>query len=247
LVSSFAFAQGQGGRGGRGGPPRPAQEAAPWDITGYWVSFVTEDWRFRIMLAPKGDFSGVPLNQEGTRVGNTWDPAKDDADGNQCKAFGAAALMRMPSRFHITWQDPETLKIESDAGTQTRLLHFTGSNPGGAASWQGYSSAAWERQLNRSRGGQGQPGAGDSTGGTLHVQTSNLKAGYLRRNGAPYSDKATVNEYFDLLREADGSQWLIVKTIVTDPTYLNEPFITSSNLRKQADNKGWNPTPCTSK
>ena len=53
--------------------------------------------------------------------------------------------------------------------------------------------------------------------------------------------------YFDLLREADGSQWLIVKTIVTDPTYLNEPFITSSNLRKQADNKGWNPTPCTSK
>src|SRR5947209_8089370 len=129
-----------------GGPPRaagPAKTAAPIDVTGYWVSLVTEDWRFRMFAAPKGDFSGVPLNQAGTKEGNLWDPGKEGPDN--CKAYGAAGLMRVPSRFHITWQDDNTLKVESDAGSQTRILHFGGAVPPGTSpSMQGYSIAQWE-------------------------------------------------------------------------------------------------------
>lgn len=239
LLSIPVFAQPRGGPRG-GGPPKAA---APIDVTGYWVSLISEDWRFRMFAAPKGDFSGVPLNQAGTAEGNKWDPAKDGSDS--CKAYGAAGLMRVPSRFHITWQDDNTLKVESDAGTQTRILHFGGTVPAGtAASMQGYSIAQWERQLGRSRGGQGQPGAGDSRGGDLKVVTTNLTPGYLRWNGAPYSDKATVTEYWDVLHEPDGTQYLLVKTLVNDPTYLTQDFITSTHMRKQMDASGWSPSTC---
>jgi hypothetical protein len=246
LMAASAFAQ--PGAGGRGGPPPVPRLAAPIDLTGYWVSIVTEDWRFRMLTAPKGDFAGVPLNPEGQRVARAWDPAKDEAAGEQCKAYGAAAIMRVPGRFHITWDNDTTLKIESDAGTQTRLLHFNTPPPAGtAASWQGYSNATWERSLNRTRGGEGQPGAAPPSGGSLKVVTANLKAGYLRTNGVPYSDRATVTEYYDVLHEGNGSTWIVVKTIVEDPAYLTQVFITSTNLRKQADNAGWNPTACAAK
>ena len=240
------LAQGRGP--GRGGPPPPPRQAAPIDLTGYWVSIVTEDWRFRMFTAPKGDFAGVPLNQEGQRVGREWDPVKDEAAGDQCKAYGAAAIMRVPGRFHITWENDTTLKIETDAGMQTRLLHFNTPPPAGtAASWQGYSNATWERSLNRSRGGEGQPGAAAPSGGSLKVVTTNLKAGYLRTNGAPYSDRTTVTEYYDVLHMPNASTWIVVKTIVEDPVYLTQPFITSTNLRKQADNAGWNPAACSAR
>jgi hypothetical protein len=99
------------------------QRPAPHiDVTGYWVSVVTEDWRWRMLTPPKGDYASVPLNAEGRRVADTWAPAKASSDG--CKAYGAAALMRMPGRLHITLENDTTLKIEADAGAQTRLMHF---------------------------------------------------------------------------------------------------------------------------
>ena len=250
LLAGLAVAMVGWAQGGRGPAPPPplGRPGAPYDLTGYWVSVVTEDWRFRMIPAPKGDFQGVPLNPEGARVGNTWDPAKDEAEGNACKSYGAAAIMRVPTRLHITWQDDLTLKVETDAGTQTRVMHFAGAPPAGTpASWQGFSVANWERQLGRSRGGQGQPGAGDSRGGSLKVMTSQIKAGYLRKNGAPYSANASVTEYYDLLLGPDNEQWLIVKTVVTDPTYLLRPMTTSTNFKKQANASGWNPGPCYTK
>ena len=246
LLGSSLYAQGFGGRG-RGGPPLPPKQAAPIDLTGYWVSVVTEDWRFRMVTAPKGDFAGVPLNAEGRKIANEWDTAKDQASSDHCKAYGAPAIMREPSRFHITWVDDNTLKIETDAGNQTRLLHFGGAVPPGTKpSLQGYSIASWQLALGgrAGRGGQGQPGGAAQRGGSLKVATTNLTSGYLRRNGVPYSDKTTVTEYYDLLRESDGEQWLIVKTIVEDPQYLTEPFITSTNLKKEADGSKWKPEPC---
>jgi len=53
-----------------------------------------------------------------------------------------------------------------------------------------------------------------------------------------------VTEWYDLLHETDGSTWMIVKSMVIDPTYLVRPFVTSTNLRKQADASGWNPSAC---
>src|SRR5437773_859017 len=123
-----------------------AQSRAPIDLTGYWVPVVTEDWRYRMITPPKGDFTSVPLNAEGRRVADTWDLAKDTAEGNLCRAFGAPAVMRLPLRLHITWQDASTLKVETDAGQQVRLFRF-GENqkvPAGEQGYQGYSVAMWQ-------------------------------------------------------------------------------------------------------
>src|SRR5947208_974881 len=135
-------------RGGQPGPPQPPptpRAAAPIDLTGYWVSIVTEDWRYRMVTPAKGDFASVPLNPEGTRVGNLWDPAKDEAAGEQCKSYGAPAIMRVPGRVHITWESDAILKVEMEAGQQTRLFHFGKLQPPPTPpNWQGNSVASAE-------------------------------------------------------------------------------------------------------
>jgi hypothetical protein len=238
------------GRGGPPAPPKSPREAAPVDLTGYWVSVVTEDWRWRMVIPIKGDFASIPLNAEGRRVGLTWDPTKDDAAGEACRAYGAAAIMRVPGRLHITWQDDRTLKIETDSGTQTRLLHFESKAPANVKpSWQGYSIAQWEQPVRGT--GTPLPGLGATRQGaggrSLEVITTQLRPGYLRKNGAPYSANAVVSEYFDLSKERNGETWFVVTTIVDDPQYLTEPFVTSTNFKRQADATGWEPQPCRSR
>src|SRR5438477_10057124 len=95
--------------GGRGGPTavRTAKEGAPVDFTGYWVSVVTEDWRWRMVTPIKGDFASIPLTPAARVVGNAWDPAKDEAAGEQCRSYGAPAIMRIPGRLHINWADDD--------------------------------------------------------------------------------------------------------------------------------------------
>jgi hypothetical protein len=223
-------AQGRGG-GGRGGAQNP-KAAAPIDLTGYWVSIVDEDWRFRMVMPPAGDYMGVPMTAEAGKVAAMWDPAKDEASGDVCKAFGAPSLFRQPGHLHITWQDDQTLQVEMDAGKQTRLLHFGKSKPpAGPSTLQGDSVADWETAGVRS----------------LKVETSHLKAGYLRKNGVPYSENATVLEYYDTLKERDGSIMLVVTTSVTDPQYLREPFIVTTHFKKQNSDAGWSPSACTAK
>jgi hypothetical protein len=84
LVSVIALSVGlapglgaQRGQGAPAGPPPTPQAAAPIDVTGYWVSIVNEDWRWRMVTPPKGDVASVPLNAEGTKVANAWDPSSD--------------------------------------------------------------------------------------------------------------------------------------------------------------------------
>jgi hypothetical protein len=210
---------------GRGGPPaKTAKEAAPIDLTGYWVSIVSEDWRFRMITPPKGDFPDFLLTPEGTKLANAWDPAKDEASKDHCKAYGAPNIMRVPGRFHITWADANTLKIETDAGMQTRLLKF-GAAPAAPPSRQGTSTAQWERKA-------------------LRVETRNLLPGYLQFNGVPFSSSLSMVEYFDLISEPGGEMWLIDDAVLNDATYLARSHKRSTHLRKQADGAGWDPQPC---
>jgi len=267
---------------GRGGPPPTPRAAAPVDLTGYWVSVVTEDWRFRMVTPPKGDYASVPLNAEARRIADAWDPSKDGV----CDAYGAAAIMRLPGRLHITWQDDNTLKIETDAGQQTRLLHFGAARPAtGERTLQGYSVAEWGR-------GGGPPGLGGFGGfggnvappdaaapapaagrgapppaagrgaapvaaaapppgrgpaperwAPLKVVTTQLRPAWLRKNGIPYSENTVMTEYFDR-HSAYGTEWFTVTTLVEDPTYLTQPFITSTHFKKEADGSKWSPSPC---
>jgi hypothetical protein len=245
LLSTPALAQGRGQQ-----PPASPRAAAQVDFTGHWVSVVTEDWRWRMVTPIRGDFAGVPLNATGRKIGEAWDPAKDEAAGEQCKAYGAAAIMRIPGRLHITWEDDNTLRIDADQGTQTRLLHFDNKpQDRKERTWQGYSAANWERPLRGT--GTPAPGLGAVRTGTqgksLEIVTTNLRAGYLRKNGAPYSENAVVKEFYDLSKERNGDIWFVVTTVVEDPTYLTEPFVTSTNFKKQADAAGWKPVPCSSR
>lgn len=241
LFASLAFSQGRGagrGAGGRGGPPATARSAAAIDMTGYWVSVVTEDWMFRMVTPPKGQYLGVPLNAAARRVADAWDPAKDEAAGEQCRSYGAAAVMRVPGRLHITWDNDTTLKVETEAGTQTRLFHFAGEPPKAIEpSWQGYSSAEWE---------QAAVGRGEPRNGDLKVVTTKLKPGYLRKNGVPYSENAVVTEWYDRHNDPSGV-WLVVSTEVKDPQYLTVPFITSTHFKKLPDNAPWKPEMCSAR
>jgi hypothetical protein len=228
-----------GQRGGRGGAAAPAaaREAAAIDLTGYWVSVVTEDWKWRMVTPKKGVYDALTLNAEGRRIGDTWDPARDEAAGEQCRAYGAANIMRLPGRLHITWQDASTLRIDTDTGTQTRLFHFGPAPAPGEPTWQGQSIAQWEPA----------PGRGGSRGGDLKVVTTALRPGYVRKNGAPYSDKAVVTEYYDLNTLPNSDQWLTVTTRVEDPLYFSRSYLTSSDFKKLPDAAGWNPTPCSAR
>jgi hypothetical protein len=224
-------------RGGRGGgtPPTSARAGAPIDLAGYWVSPVIEDWKFRMVTPNRGVFDGLPLNAEGRRIGDAWDPARDEAAGEQCRSYSAANIMRVPGRLRIAWEDDSTLRVDTDAGTQTRLLRF-GAAPAGPveASWQGRSLAQWNVTGS---------GPGGRTG-NLKVVTTNLRQGYIRKNGAPHSDHAVVTEYWDVHTMPNGDQWLTVTTKVDDPVYFTRPYLTSTDFKKLPDGTGWSPTPC---
>jgi hypothetical protein len=209
-------------------------------MMGTWVSVVTEDWKFRMVTPPKGEFGGVPLNGEGRKLLMAWDPAKDEAEGNQCKSYGAPALMRVPGKIRVSWQDDRTMKIETEAGTQTRLLHFgpLAGDFGSVPSWQGLSVASWE---------QAAVDRGQARSGDLKVETHGLKAGYLRKNGVPYSENARVTEYWDKHAAPNGDIWLVVTTDVSDPTYLTSRFITSTHFKKVPDNGAWKSEPCSAR
>jgi hypothetical protein len=198
-------------------PPRPARAAAPIDLTGYWVSIVTQDWRWRMVTPAKGDYRGIPLTDEGRKVADMWDPARDEAAGEACRAYGAPALMNVPGRIHITWQDDETLKVDTDAGTQTRLVRFKGPAPGPRTvrTWQGHSAAEWQvprpnvpLNLRPADRAPGVPPPAIGKGGSLKVVTTNLRAGYLRKNGVPYSENAVLTEYWEVFTRDNGEEWL---------------------------------------
>ena len=283
LAPSTAHAQ---ARGGRGGPPPTAKAAAPIDLTGYWTAVITEDWHQRMLTAPRGDFGtgangavrdpggapvgvgpnpsdqgNIPYKVEGAQAAMKWDPAKDEAEGNVCKAYGAIGIMRQPTHLHITWQADNTLKVEADSGTQTRLFHF-GPPPrpgqmnyvagryvpaenlkidvpaGTPSSLQGYSVAAWTAM-----GGRGN----FERSGYLKVVTTQLTPGYYWKNGVPYTGNAVLTEHFRLMQLPDGSEWLLLSQLVEDPEYLNQPYLVNYQFKKLPDGAKWNPTPCSAR
>ena len=236
-----------------------AQAAAPADFTGYWVSVVTEDWRWRMVTPIKGDFASIPLSNEGRRIGDAWDPDKDTAAGEQCKAYGAPAIMRVPGRLHISLGGRQHAQGRNRCRRTDPHVPFHRLKPPqgrevkasqeNERTWQGYSAANWERPVRGSGSPWLRPGshAGRHSRRALEVVTTGLRAGYLRKNGPPYSENTVVKEYYDLHKERNGDIWFTVTTVVDDPKYLNEPFVTSTDFKKIPDGAGWSPSPCVAK
>jgi len=277
-ASSSIQAQGDGSR--RGGPPLTAKASAPIELTGYWTAVITEDWNLRMLTAPKGDFGtgeasagiktpggdfrppgNIPYKPAGVEAAMAWNPEKDEAEGNRCKAYGAVGIMRLPTRLHITWQDDNTLKMEAELGMQTRLFHFGPPPRGGQMSFtsglyippeppkletpagleptlQGYSVASWTVV-----GGVGS----FERGGSLKVVTTHLKPGYYWKNGMPYTGNAVLTEHFRVMQLPDNSVWIRFTQMVEDPEYLTQPFLINYLFKKLPNESGWNPTPCSVK
>lgn len=245
LCAAALFGQAGAGKGkgqakgqAKGGPPATPRTQAPIDLTGTWVSVVTEDWMFRMVTPPKGEYLGVPLNAAARRIADAWDPAADEASGNACKWYGAASIMRVPGRIRVSWENDTALKIETEAGTQTRSLRFGAATTEAAASWQGSSTASWELAAAV---------AGQPRRGNLKTITTRLRPGYLRKNGVPYSENAVITEYWDSYTADNGDVWLVVTVKVDDPTYLTTPFVTSSHFKKLPANAPFAPEPCTAR
>jgi hypothetical protein len=237
LVVFLAAAQGQEG-GAPGAPARTPRGGAPIDLTGQWVALITEDWRYRMITPAAGDYQAVPMTPAAITVANAWDPKADERAGLQCKAYGAPALMHVAGRVRFTWEDERTLRMDSDAGTQTRLFRFAAApQAGGRRTWQGHSVATWEA-AGRGRGAA-------ATGGGLKVVTTNLRSGYLRKNGVPYSENAVLTEYFDVAPLPGGGQVLVVTAAVDDPQFLDRQFVVASQFKKETDTSKWRPTPCS--
>jgi len=234
-------------------PPPVPRAAAPIDLTGYWVSIVTQDWRWRMVTPAKGDYHGLPLTPEARAIADAWDPAKDEAAGEQCRSYGAPALMGVPGRLHITWADDSTLQVEADAGTQTRLLRFgDAKTPADTPrTWQGASVAQWQTPrpnvplLLRPAERTADAPPVVPTGGTLRVVTTNLRAGYLRKNGVPYSENAVLTEHWDVYKRPNGEEWLTITTQVDDPQYLRTPRLVAPIFKKEPNGAKWDPTPCS--
>jgi hypothetical protein len=228
-------------------PPATARAAAPIDISGNWVSLITDDWVYRMITPAKGDYSYIPLNAEGRRVADTWDPARDQAAGEECRGYSAPAIMRLPTRAQISWQDDNTLKVDLDNGMQTRLFRFGQRTPQGARSWQGWSFAEWQLSGGTDAIFTGAPTSlGDiKRVGSLRVDTSNLRAGYLRKNGVPFSEDAFMTEYYNLIVEDDGNQYLVIQTFVADPRYLTNHFVRTLQFKREPDASKRNPLACS--
>ena len=92
----------------------------------------------------------------------------------------------------------------------------------------------------------GPPGA-KPVNGSLKVVTTNLREGYLRKNGIPYSESTTLTEYWDLFKEPNGEQWITITTLVEDPVYLARPWETALHFKKETDGSKWEPTPCSAR
>jgi len=203
---------------------------------------ITEDWALRMVTPKKGDYTRVPITPAARKIADGWDPARDEAAGEQCRGYGAPGVMRLPGRLRISWQDDQTLKMEVEAGNQTRLFHFAAAGPKGPAlperpglsdpTWQGESSAQWQYTVNPPRTGE------------LKVLTSRLRAGYLRKNGVPYGPNTTMTEFYHRMTAPNGDVWLTVVAEITDPDNLREPFVQSTHFKKLPANATFKPEAC---
>jgi hypothetical protein len=220
-------------------PTPTARAQAPIDATGYWVSAVTQNWQFRMVLPGRGEYVDIPINEKAMAVADAWDPKQEEAAGRQCQGNAAPLLMRLPGRLHIGWQDDETLKVDADNGEQTRLLRFkpTPAEQSAPATWQGLSRAHWMLHAGAA--------ADAPSFGTLNVATEHLLPGLLRKNGVPYSANARMTEYWELHKDEAGVTWMTITTEFDDPEFLRGPLSYTSIFMKEPDGAKWDPRPCT--
>ncbi len=249
LVAAMVVSVGaQRGAGPAPGGAPAAKAAAPVDLTGYWVSIVTEDWIERMSPSSPpsgtgGGGGGFGGGGGGRGRGGAPAAAPTPASTDPCRAYGAGGSMRVPGRLNITWADDNTLKIDMDSGTQTRLLHFGQAPAPAQRTLQGHSVAAWDTGARAGGfGGGGRGGAAPAAPrwGQLRVVTTNTTGGYLLSSRNSYGENAVITEYF-MPHQDVGAQYMTVVTSIEDG---GNPRIVSSTFKKEPDGSKFRPSAC---
>jgi glyoxylase-like metal-dependent hydrolase (beta-lactamase superfamily II) len=201
--------------------------SAQIDFSGEWAPRFWEDQPERVPGPEFGDYLGIPISEAARRRADTWDASIQTLPEWQCRPHSADYIWRGPSNLRISKEvDPVSREITAFHAewlrSVDRAIYLDGRpHPPADAlhTWAGFSTARWD-------------------GDMLTVTVTHLKEGYLRRNGLPRSDKATLTEHW--IRNGD---LLTVMTIVNDPVYLTEPFVRTTDyeldLRQQVP-----PYPC---
>jgi len=185
------------------------------DLSGEWNGIFNEDQPERIPGPEIGDYLGLPINDAARFRADTWDADLLTLPEHQCKPHPSDYGPRGPAQLrlwkevdtttqqviawhtHIAWQSPErTIWMDGRPHPPAWAAH----------TWQGFSTGQWD-------------------GDVLTVTTTHLKAGWIRRNGVPRSDRGTLVEHW--IRHGDI---LTLVSIVTDPVYLTEPFVRSTDF-----------------
>ncbi len=198
------------------------------DPAGEWAPRFHEDQPERIPGPEIGDYSGLPINNAARLRGDAWDASLLTVPEHQCKPHPSDYSPRGPANLrisklidrdtqqvvayqtHISWEAPErTIWMDGRPHPPDYAPH----------TWQGFSTGKWE-------------------GNMLTITTTHLKIGWIRRNGIPRSDKATVVEHW--IRHEKYLTWVV---IITDPVYLTEPFIRTTDFVEDPDQR-IAPYPC---
>lgn len=184
------------------------------DLAGTWAQRFHEDLPERGAGPEIGDYTGLPINDAARLRADSWDAGKWTVPERQCEPHPADYGPRGPANLRIVStvdpisQDVIAWNVTVMWSLQQRTIYMDGRpHPSANAqhSWQGFSTGEWE-------------------GDMLKVTTTHLKEGWVRRNGLPRSDKATLTEYF-----IRNDNYLTLVTAVDDPVYLTEPLVRTSD------------------
>jgi hypothetical protein len=184
------------------------------DFSGQWAVRYHEDFEERSPGGQLGDYTGIPLNDAARLRADSWDAGLYGLNEWQCRPHSAVYIWRSVHPVRI-WKDVEPITGETVAihanfhDLIDRVIYLDGrSHPSeeAAHTWAGFSTGKWE-------------------GDMLTISTTHLKEYIVRRDGIPVSDLATMTEHW--MRHGD---YLTVVQIVTDPVYLTEPFVQSTDF-----------------
>jgi hypothetical protein len=204
-------------------PPAFAQV----DLSGEWGQKVHEDLPERGHGPEIGDYTGLPINDQARARADAWTAEKWTMPEHECEPHPADYAPRGPGSMRI-WADMNPLSFDITAWhTELNWMqplrtiymdHRPHPSEDAPPTWQGFSTGEW-------------------SGDMLKVTTTHLKEGWIRRNGLPRSDRATMTEYY--IRHGD---YFTLVTMVQDPVYFTEPFVRTSNWILDL---GYQPVPST--
>lgn len=190
-------------------------------FVGYW-GHMGDFAGFTPSGPPIGDYQFLPLTDDGRMRAESWNPGIQSQMERQCMPHSAVWVPFGPTPLEII-DNGDHLVFRMQSNEVHRIIWMDGREhppPYALHTWTGFSTAEWQ-------------------GNTLKITTTHTKEGFLRRNGVPNSERATITEY---LTRHDS--FLTDVVVVEDPVYLQGPLVRHQTYRPLSDDTELLPYPC---